>query len=369
MMPLVATSYATLLALATTAGLGAPRNSAEAAARLARAAEVAPLDASSARPVDLRSWGSLSLGEPNRGRLINGVRLTPSPLFELVTPDQAWGTEETISSLKRAVEAVHARYPKTPPLHIGHISAAGGGKLKPHLSHQAGRDVDVGFYYSGQRAWYRRGTADNLDLPRTWALIRALIVESDVEFILVDRSLHSSLRKEAARQGDPPAWLDSVFRGQGALPALIRHARGHTTHLHVRFFSPVARQNAERAYPILLEQKLVEPAMAFTYYKVRNGDTLGRLSARFHVSIEALRAANDLHGSAIRAGRTYRIPRPGVAVPTRHFVCPPRRLPEAFASAAAGHGQKTDSANSSSQSRPEQLDEAGEDDSLLDSSE
>ncbi|HSC87295.1 MAG TPA: penicillin-insensitive murein endopeptidase [Polyangiaceae bacterium] len=358
MLPLVASTYATLLTLAVSGGLDAPRSSAEAAARLARAAEVPSLN--SEAPLDLRTLGSLSLGEPNHGRLMNGVRLDASSLFELVTPQFAWGTEETVASLRRAAQTVHSRFPHTPPLHVGHISAASGGHLAPHKSHQSGRDVDLGFYYSGERVWYRRGTPQNLDLPRTWALIRALIVETDVEFVLVDRSLHAPLRQEALRQGDDPAWLDSVFRGKGPLPALVRHARGHATHLHVRFFSPQARRAAARAYPVLLERKLIEPVQAFTYYRARNGDTLGKLSHRFGVSVDELKRANALRTSAIRAGRTYRIPQVGRVATPSDFVCPPRRLPE-----RAGHGASAPGSSATDGHAPG----GDEDDSLLDSEE
>jgi len=333
MISLLAHSYATLLVLAVSGGVSAPTTPREAAARLAKAAAAPALSSPKGEPQashELGDFGSLSLGEPNRGRLLNGVRLRSGPLFELVTPDFSWGTEETVASLTRATELVHRRHPGTTPLHVGHISGREGGRLRPHLSHQSGRDVDLGFFYVDKRVWYRRATPQNLDLPRTWTLVRALITETDVEIILLDRSLHQSLRAEAERRGENAAWLHSLFHGVSDLPPLIRHARGHTTHLHVRFFSPEAQTNAQRAYPILLAKKLVEPAVAYNYYLARNGDTLGRIAHRFGVSVQELQKANNLRGTVIQARRTYRIPKEGTPAPRAEIKCPPRRLPEKF---------------------------------------
>src|SRR5690606_19392102 len=150
---------------------------------------------------DPNGLGSLSLGEPNRGRLIGGVPLEDSPLFNLVAPDFAFGTHETVAYLRRAVQRVHDQHPGTPPIHVGHLSRRSGGYVSPHRSHQSGRDVDLGFYYSKNGGWYRRGTADNLDLPRNWALLKALITETDVEMIFVDQSIERLLRVYAESIG------------------------------------------------------------------------------------------------------------------------------------------------------------------------
>jgi hypothetical protein len=120
--------------------------------------------------------GSLSIGSPNAGRLQGGVAMMKGNQWLLLDPGSAWGTQETIDALFRCVGAVHATHEDTPPVAIGHISAKKGGPLSPHVSHQSGRDVDIGYYYlPGTRPGFVRATAENLDRARSWTLVRAFL--------------------------------------------------------------------------------------------------------------------------------------------------------------------------------------------------
>lgn len=277
---------------------------------------------------DLGSLGSLSIGLPNNGRLLNGVRPETGSLFEVVVPDFCWGTQETVDYLKTAVQAVHKAHPNTPPLHLGHISSTTGGYLSPHLSHQSGRDVDLGFYYKSKRAWYRRATQATLDVERTWTLVKAFITQTDVELLLIDHSIQALLRAHALKIGEDKDWIQRVFRGSPERPAIIRHARGHATHIHVRFFSPAAQANGQRAYPFLVDENLVEPVLVFTHHKVRAGETLGKLAKRYGTTVAAIQQANGLRGTTIQARRTYKIPKRGGPTPVLgELSFPSRELP------------------------------------------
>jgi len=278
---------------------------------------------------DPSGLGSLSLGEPYRGRLLGGVALQSSPFLEVVAPDFAFGTHETVAYLERAVRRVHAAFPKTPPLHVGHISKSSGGYVSPHRSHQSGRDVDLGFYYSKNGGWYKRGTAENLDLPRTWALLRALITETDVEMVIVDASIERLLRLYAEGIGEDRPWLTRIFSGDGQRPEIVRHLWGHTTHFHVRFYNPAAQTLAARAYPHLVEAELVDPVQATTTYRAKKGDTLGKLAKRFGTTVRAIQAANGMRGTTIQAKRVYRIPRPGGPIQAPPLAIPERCVPPA----------------------------------------
>jgi len=56
-----------------------------------------------------------------------------------------------------------------------------------------------------------------------------------------------------------------------------------------------------------------EERMSWKNYQIQRGDTLGGISKKFSVPVEALRTANNLKGSNIRAGTTLMIPVPGGA--------------------------------------------------------
>lgn len=272
--------------------------------------------------------GSVSFGSPNAGRLWGGVPMPEGDSWVLVDPAHAYGTQETVAALIACLEAVRAEFPDTPPVRIGHLSAREGGRLSPHLSHQSGRDADVGYYYLGDQRWYARATANNLDRARTWAFVRALVTLSDVEMILIDAGLQPLLRQHALAIGEDPAWVESVFRGGRGLPPLVRHARGHATHLHVRFFSPIARETARRAHAALAAAGIVDPPMAYVIHRARDGDTLAKLAKRYGTSVQAIQRANGLRSTVIFARRTYRIPQPHAPAPApRAIVVPPRRLP------------------------------------------
>ncbi len=182
----------------------------------------------------------MSVGTPNAGGLVNGVQAVASPLYTLVSPGDAWGTQETLNYLNTAVQAVQDEFPDTPPLALGDIGARHGGPLRPHISHQAGRDLDISFYYRDGTHWYARGTRDNLDFPRLWAFVRALIAKTDIDLILLDHGLQEPLKEYALSIGEDPIWLDQIFQGKAATRAIIRHAPGHATHLHLRFFNPIS---------------------------------------------------------------------------------------------------------------------------------
>ena len=277
---------------------------------------------------DPSALGCMSLGSPNAGSLLNGVEPSDSELFKLVSPGSAWATSETLEYLARAIRVVHEEFPGTAPLMLGDISAKGGGPLRPHISHQSGRDVDIGYYYLNGATWYARGTAKNLDLPRTWAFVRALIAETDVDLILIDHSIQALLREHARKIGEDAEWLESIFKGGLGLRPIIRHARGHATHIHVRFFNPIAQETARRAYDSLVRQKLVPPQNAYVHHRVKNGETLGMLAKKYRTTVRAIQNANRLRGTRIRAKAVYAIPVAGTAKPRLEPLrVPARRTP------------------------------------------
>lgn len=208
--------------------------------------QYAPEDQRSILRADLWTVGSVSVGRPNRGALANAVQLASSPWYEVVNPARAWATAETIDAITSAIAEVHRTHAPVPKLFIGDLSRRTGGYLPPHRSHQSGRDVDIGLFYLHEPAWYVPATAKNLDRARTWALMRALVQRGNVEYLFVDRSIQQWVREYAEAAGEDRAWLDSLFASATRPDALIRHAWGHRTHLHVRFFNDVAQESGRR---------------------------------------------------------------------------------------------------------------------------
>lgn len=211
-----------------------------------------PMELARAVREEPRRLGSASIGTPTRGALWGGVELLPSDGIERAG-GYPWGTETVVRSIERAVREVRRCFPGTPRLHVGDISRKEGGWLRPHRSHQSGLDADVGYYYVSGPAWFRHADASTLDRPRTWALLRALVDGGNVEMIFIDTSVQRLLREHAEAIGEEQPVVDAFFpRSPGTRhQAILQHARGHGTHLHVRFRDPASVALGLRLAPML----------------------------------------------------------------------------------------------------------------------
>ncbi len=184
---------------------------------------------------------SESLGRPNAGKLENGREFPPrGPGFVRKNDKAAFGTDEAVAMVAWACAQIVRLYPDTMPMVVGDFSKEGGGRLRPHKSHQSGRDVDLGFFLLGNArlAYFKDATPTNLDWEKTWSFVELLIATGQVEYIFIDRSLHKLLYSEAVRRGWDEEELARLFEaplGGEAGRGLIRHVRGHKTHMHVRF--------------------------------------------------------------------------------------------------------------------------------------
>jgi len=279
---------------------------------------------------DQASLGSVSIGAPGGGILLNPVPLQADPGLNIVSAEGAFGTAETMEFVHASVAAVGRLFPGTPPISIGDISFEAGGRMKRHVTHQSGRDVDFGLYYkSGAQYGFISGTAANLDLPRNWALVRSLLAFTDIETILLDAGIQRLLYAYALKIGEDKDWLDQVFQvGKGSAKAVVVHVAGHRTHYHVRFYNRVAQELGRRVYPQLVKLERVKPPVYSVPHYVRNGETLGHLARRYGTSVRSIQQYNGLPGTIIRAGRTLRIPLRGVSAPAlARIVVPARLLP------------------------------------------
>ncbi len=288
----------------------------------------------------LRRWkdepatlGSVSVGFVHSGRLVNSIRFPQEKDWMVVSPEKAWTTQETIDYLTRVARELRARYPESPLLRVNQISGKDGGYIRPHKSHQNGRDVDLGFYYPGGVMVHARAREKYIDPMMNWELVKALVTFTDVQVILVDRRVQKVLYDYALKAGEDKAWLDSLFHaGEGSV---IKHARGHRDHFHVRFFNPRAQELGRRIAPLLA----LQPEHNIAMHRVRSGDTLGAIAMRYNSSVPMIRNANRIRGHMLRIGQVLSVPLRGPCtrcpVPPP-VVVPPRRAPlEAQAKAQA----------------------------------
>jgi len=320
-----------LLLLLASAGAAADDPSSLAAANLPLlegiVLEIPDSDATTLRLMaerDPRALGPLSIGTPDAGLLLNPVPFPEGPFWKLREPGEAWATDETIDFIVTAIEAVEARYPGSPRLVIGDLSNPRGGRIDRHRSHQAGRDADIGFYYLQGEAGTFRALRKDLDAPRTWALVRALVAETDVERIFIDRSVIKLLYDQAVLEGDDRGWLADIF-GRTSEKGIIQHERRHKDHLHARFYNRRAQEHGRIVYPVLVESGVAPPPTL--RHRVRRGETLGSIARRYRTSVTAIRHANGLKSTRVRAGRSYTIPIRKAPVDSGPVVVPPRRLP------------------------------------------
>jgi penicillin-insensitive murein endopeptidase len=277
---------------------------------------------------DPTSLGSMSIGFTNGGALYNGVQMPPGPAWELVNAEHAWGTRETVDNMIHCLERVAATFPGAAKMYIGHISGKRGGHLSPHKSHQCGRDVDVSYYYTpGTEKWYATATTSNLDRERTWAFVKTLITDTDVELILMDRSVQRLIRQFAISKGEDREWVDRLFDGGGGQRQLILHAKGHASHLHVRFYNPLAQETGRRAYDVLIKRRVISPPTYFVRYKAKSGDTLSEIALKFHVPPKVIQQNNGMKTDVLKINREYKIPQSGGVRTGPRVAIPPRRLP------------------------------------------
>ncbi len=272
--------------------------------------------------------GSLSIGTPDAGALLNALQMMDGLLWRIRQAETAWATAETIAFLETAIDAVEARHPGSPPVLVGDISSRPGGRLKRHKSHQCGRDADLGWYFkNGVGDSLQTATSRNLDLDRSWELVRAFVTETDVDRIFIDRSIQRLLWRHALERGEDREWLSHIFQcASGRSDTIVQHERRHKNHMHVRFFNRRAQEWGRVAYPVLVAASLAPPPVII--HHARRGETLSMLARRYGARVSAIRAANNLPSARLRAGQAYRIPvRLAVAASLPPVEVPSRRLP------------------------------------------
>ncbi len=177
----------------------------------------------------------------HKGKLSTGIQLPPGRHYVVKHPSLSWGTSNTVRTIQQAIASYAGKAKGGPKIHVGDISKKGGGKFPPHLSHQDGRDVDIGYVLKGKDKdviKFRRAGSKNLDVGRTWKLLKSFLDTGQVRYIFMDYRLQKLVYEYARDHGMSEDALDELFqypRGRGRTAGQIRHWRGHVNHFHIRF--------------------------------------------------------------------------------------------------------------------------------------
>jgi murein endopeptidase len=183
--------------------------------------------------------GAESVGSPNRGRITHAVQMPASPLWTLRLPDYAWGSTHALTVVADAIAQMRASTGWNGTWVISSISKQGGGRFRPHKSHQSGRDFDIRLPVLPGRGVAEGGLADaeDIDWDATWALVSTLADSGHVTYVFLERRLQPRLADAARAAGVPDeriAQLVQSERGREDPLPLVKHERGHDHHIHVR---------------------------------------------------------------------------------------------------------------------------------------
>ncbi len=204
---------------------------------------------SALKQLDIRPVHTLigqSIGRASHGRLVRPSVLAPDNAFYIRRPHRAFGTLHMVENIRQVARLVKARHPKAHKLSVGDLSAKGGGKISHHVSHQSGRDVDLGFYFTRKPRGYPKtfitATAANLNFAATWTMLRSFADTADdkggVYMMFLDYDVQKMLYDWARERGVARSvlhWMFQYPRGRHVREGLIRHEPGHAGHVHVRF--------------------------------------------------------------------------------------------------------------------------------------
>jgi len=195
---------------------------------------------------------TVAYGHPYSGKLFGGVALPKTGAHHIVqtaTVARRWvyGTDYLVRSIISTAAQVENDVPNSQPLVIGNLSKKKGGDIDMSRSHNTGRDVDLAYYtanLNGEsvKSLYHRFDARGrsiaapgkykLDLPRNWALVKALIQNKDAEtqWIIVASWIENMLLNYAISIGEPATLIMQAEQ----MMMVPTWAKPHDNHLHIR---------------------------------------------------------------------------------------------------------------------------------------
>lgn len=181
--------------------------------------------------------GALSVGRPQKGRLLNGVQLPESDLYTVREPAIAWASSHTTEVIQRAFATFRYESGYEGEVIIGSISRRRGGRFPPHVSHQSGRDIDIRLPLLPGVVDRIEPHPDEVDWSAAWELTKAFVDTGEVIAIYLEVPLQRRLFQAAMWEGMTPEELRPYIQWPskvGHAGAVVRHEKGHDGHIHVR---------------------------------------------------------------------------------------------------------------------------------------
>lgn len=183
---------------------------------------------------------------PWQGKLVDPAQFPDGDGYHIRRPWRSYGTRSTVDIVHDVVTAEIAEFPDHHVLAIGDFSAEHGGRITEHASHQSGRDVDIGLYYTEKPDSYPEtfvsATDDNLDCEATYGLVDKFVRTQDeaggAQIIFLDYRVQGMLYDWAKDNGVSEGHLDRMFQyphGKSSGAGFVRHWPNHDNHIHVRF--------------------------------------------------------------------------------------------------------------------------------------
>jgi penicillin-insensitive murein endopeptidase len=206
-----------------------------------------------------------SVGSPNEGKLVGGIKLDTSDGNVRVVPayargDTRWGLPALIHMIERSAKKVAKKYPGS-VLGVGDVSRKNGGDIFLHRSHESGRDADIAFYVVDHKGKNLlpdtfvqfQSTIESTSMPgarfdvaKNWLLVQSMLEDpvARVSHIFVADPLRRILLAHARSRVSP-----ALYNRAAVVMMQPSNALPHDNHFHVRISCPAEMRKSCIEYP------------------------------------------------------------------------------------------------------------------------
>ena len=200
---------------------------------------------------------SASIGDPDHAKLVNTAELSLKGYgYRIANPGRKtnFGTDEMVFGLMILGAEMVEHYGDEGAFYVGDISHEEGGKLNPHLSHQGGREVDLGFFLCDDKQHPQgcrieeinkdgKAKSGNLrfDLQRNWDFLCLMfdnpIFGEEIKFVILAKWVQDLLAhyaQDRIAKSRNPSERDYLDRHIKLAQRLFMSKDDHDSHFHLR---------------------------------------------------------------------------------------------------------------------------------------